>query len=155
MIWYPLSSVCSQASTVQDQNFYCVKSFYLSRANHVKVQRVQWQELRMIRYHSLLNYWAVLPPSSSMSENVIHYRLPKGKHNQRELFLSGVNNRETIAAINTYCLQNRIEKLPLEQSVYVWHEVQNLHFRISVSCVICRQMLRLHSTVFSSEQTRC
>ena len=36
---------------------------------------------------------------------------------QRELFLSEVNYRETIAAIeannDTYCLQKRIEKFPL------------------------------------------
>ena len=36
---------------------------------------------------------------------------------QRKLFLSEVNNRETIAATeanyDTYCLQKRIEKFPL------------------------------------------
>ena len=40
---------------------------------------------------------------------------------QRELFLSDVNNRETIVAIKanngTYCLQNRIEKFPLNKLV--------------------------------------
>ena len=37
---------------------------------------------------------------------------------QRELFLSEVNNRETIAAIkannDTYCIQKEIEKFPLK-----------------------------------------
>ena len=40
-----------------------------------------------------------------------------GKGIQREPFLSEVNNRETIVAIemnnDTYCLQKRIEKYPL------------------------------------------
>ena len=39
------------------------------------------------------------------------------KGQQRELFLSEVNNRETIAAIEAnndiYCFQKRIEKFPL------------------------------------------
>ena len=43
-------------------------------------------------------------------------------HEQRELFLSEVNNRETIAAIeannDTYCLPKRIEKFPMH-----WQEM--------------------------------
>ena len=42
---------------------------------------------------------------------------------QRELFLSEVNNRETIATIeatnDAYCPQKRIEKVPADEDMFV------------------------------------
>ena len=78
-----------------------------------------------------------------------------GVGQQRELFLSEVNNRETIAAIEAnndmHCLQTRIEKFPLIHLILFWLKIYCVMLKLKLFAFIYREDRCKHN---SKQQTQ-